>query len=121
MKVKVKSLSRVHSWRPHGLQPTRLLRPWDFPGKSTGVGCHCLLQGIFLTQGSNPGFRHCGQIDALQSEPPGNPWRQENCSINRQYNFLKLQMYRKMSERIHNKMLTMIILIELWGGNVMAT
>ena len=29
--------------RPHGLQPSRLLRPWDFPGKSTGVGCHCLL------------------------------------------------------------------------------
>ena len=31
------------SSRPHGLQPTRLLRPWDFPSKSTGVGCHCLL------------------------------------------------------------------------------
>ena len=31
------------SSRPHGLQPTRLLHPWDFPGKSTGVGCHCLL------------------------------------------------------------------------------
>ena len=31
------------SVRPHGLQPTRLLRPWDFPGKSTGMGCHCLL------------------------------------------------------------------------------
>ena len=31
------------SLRPHGLQPTMLLRPWDFPGKSTGVGCHCLL------------------------------------------------------------------------------
>ena len=30
------------SQRLHGLQPTRLLRPWDFPGKSTGVGCHCL-------------------------------------------------------------------------------
>ena len=30
------------SW-PHGLQPTRLLHPWDFPGKSTGVGCHCLI------------------------------------------------------------------------------
>ena len=28
------------AWRPHGLQPTRLLRPWDLPGKSTGVGCH---------------------------------------------------------------------------------
>ena len=31
------------SSRPHGLQPTRLLHPWDFPGKSTGVGYHCLL------------------------------------------------------------------------------
>ena len=29
-----------NSWRPHGLQPTRLLRPWDFPGKSTRLGCH---------------------------------------------------------------------------------
>ena len=37
------------SWRPHGLQPTRLLRPWDFPGESTGVGCHCLLQIVFVT------------------------------------------------------------------------
>ena len=34
------------SQRPHGLQPTRLLRPWDFPGKSTGVGCHCLLWSL---------------------------------------------------------------------------
>ena len=33
--------------RPHGLQPTRLLRPWDFPGESTGVGCHCLLHWLF--------------------------------------------------------------------------
>ena len=32
------------SSRPHGPQPTRLLRPWDFPGKSTGVGCHCPLR-----------------------------------------------------------------------------
>ena len=36
---------------PQGLQPTRLLCPWDFPGKNTGVGCHFLLQGIFLAQG----------------------------------------------------------------------
>ena len=34
------------SKRLHGLQPTRLLCPWDFPGKSTGVGCHCLLHFI---------------------------------------------------------------------------
>ena len=31
-------------WWPHGLQLTRLLHPWEFPGKSTGVGCHFLLQ-----------------------------------------------------------------------------
>ena len=35
--------------------------PWNFPGKSTGVGCHFLLQGIFPTQGSNPGLLHCRQ------------------------------------------------------------
>ena len=39
-----------------------LLRPWEAPGKNTGVGCHFLLQGIFLTQGSNPGLLHCRQI-----------------------------------------------------------
>ena len=49
------------SQRPHGLQPTRLLRPWDLPGKSTGVGCHFLLQEIFPTQGSNPGLPHSRQ------------------------------------------------------------
>ena len=43
-KVKVKSLSHVWLFATHGLQPTRLLHPWDFPGKSTGVGCQCLLQ-----------------------------------------------------------------------------
>ena len=47
--------------RSCGLQPTRLLRPWDSPGKNTGAGCHFLLQGIFLTQGSNPGLLHCRQ------------------------------------------------------------
>ena len=47
--------------RPHGLQPTRLLHPWDSPGKNTGVGCHFLLQGIFPTQGSNPGLPHWRQ------------------------------------------------------------
>ena len=36
--------------RPHGLQPSRLLCPWDSSGKSTGVGCHCLLQFYFLNQ-----------------------------------------------------------------------
>ena len=44
--AKVKSLSRAR------LFATKLLRPWDFQGKSTRVGCHFLLQGIFPTQGS---------------------------------------------------------------------
>ena len=35
---------------PRGLWPTSLLCPWGFPGKNTGVGCHALLQGFFLTQ-----------------------------------------------------------------------
>ena len=46
---------------PYGLQPTRLLHPWDFPGNSPGVDCHFLLQGIFPTQGSNPGLPYCRQ------------------------------------------------------------
>ena len=54
------------SLRSHGL-----LCPWDFPGKTTGVLCHFLLQGIFPTQGSNPGLPHCGH--ALPSKPPGKP------------------------------------------------
>ena len=47
---------------PRGLQPGRLLFPWDSPGKNTRVSTHSLLQGIFPTQGSNPGFLHCRQI-----------------------------------------------------------
>ena len=49
------------SLRPHGLQPARLLCPWNFPGKDTRGGCHFLRQGIFPTQGSNPGLPHCRQ------------------------------------------------------------
>ena len=41
---------------------TRLLRPWDFLGKSTRVGCNFLLQGLFRTQRSNPGLLHCRQM-----------------------------------------------------------
>ena len=47
---------------PHGLWPTRLLCPWDSPGKNTGGGCHSLLQGIVPTQGQNPGLLHYRQI-----------------------------------------------------------
>ena len=50
--------------RPHGLKPDRLLCPWDFPGKITGVGCRFFLQEIFLTQGSNQHLLHW-QADSL--------------------------------------------------------
>jgi len=42
-------------------ESTKLLCPWNAPGKNTGVSCHSLLQTIFLTQGSNPGLLHCRQ------------------------------------------------------------
>ena len=38
------------SLRPNGLQPTRILCPWNFPGKNARVGCHDLIHGIFPTQ-----------------------------------------------------------------------
>ena len=53
LKVKVVS----NSLRPHGLYS-----PWESPGQSTAVGSLSLLQGIFPTQGSNPGLPHCRQI-----------------------------------------------------------
>ena len=59
----------------HGLQPTRLLCPWNFPGKNTEVGCHFLLQGIFLTQGLIPCVLHLlrWQEDSLPLSNLGNP------------------------------------------------
>ena len=48
--------------QPRGLQLARLLCPWVSKGKNSGVGCHALLQGIFPTQGSNPGLLHCREI-----------------------------------------------------------
>ena len=48
-----------NSLATRGLQPIWLLCPRDFPGKDTGVGCHFLLQEIFLIQGLNPGLQHC--------------------------------------------------------------
>ena len=58
----MKSLSRVQLFAtPLTEKPTMLLCPWDFPGKNTGVGCHFLLQGVFLTQGLNRSLPHCRQ------------------------------------------------------------
>ena len=51
------SRSTVYSLRPHGLYSS-----WNSPGQNTGVGSHSLLQGIFPTQGSNPGLPHFRRI-----------------------------------------------------------
>ena len=51
-----------YSLRPHGLQPDRLLHPWNSPGQNTGVGSHSIFQVIFPTQGLNPGLLHCWWI-----------------------------------------------------------
>ena len=60
------------SSRPHGLQPTRLLRPWDFPGRSTGVGCHWLLS-IMLLLLLLSHFSRIWLCDPINGSPPGPP------------------------------------------------
>ena len=65
-----RSVMSDSSW-PHGLQPTRLLRPWDFPGKSTGVGCHCLLRGTLLPSRKWLAWVLC---HSWTTEPWAHPW-----------------------------------------------
>ena len=74
--------------QPCGQQPDRLLCPWDSPGEATAVGSHFLLQGIFPTQGSNPGLLHwqahslplshlealTSRIEALKTERTSESW-----------------------------------------------
>ena len=60
------------SLQPCKLEPTRLLRPWDSPGKNSGVGCHFLLQGNLPNWEIKPGSPAL-QADALPSKPPGKP------------------------------------------------
>ena len=65
--------------RPHGLYS-----PWNSPGQNTGVGSHSLLQGIFPTQGSNPGLLHCRQI-LYQLSYQGSPYAYESSSFSDMY------------------------------------
>ena len=71
--VAVYLLSHVWLLWPHGLSPTRLLCPWDFSGKNTGVGCHFLLQRIFPTQGLNLRLL-LWQVDSLPLSHQGSPF-----------------------------------------------
>ena len=76
LRYRCEQLSR--SFLPNPLRthpPGRLLRPWDFPGKNTGVSCHFLLHGIFPIQGSNLHLQclvHF-QADSLPLSHLGNP------------------------------------------------
>ena len=63
-KWSVSCLVVSYSLQTHGLYPTRILCLQDSPGKNTGVGCHFLLQGNFLTQGLNSHLLHW-QVNSL--------------------------------------------------------
>ena len=67
----------------HGLQPSRLLCPWNFPGKNTGADCHFLLQGLFPSQGWNPRLQHW-QADSLPLRHVGSPLRGKRGSLKHQ-------------------------------------
>ena len=59
------------SVRPHRQQPTRLPRPWDSPGKNTGVGCHFLLQ-CMKVKSENAVAQSCPTLsDPMDCSPPG--------------------------------------------------
>ena len=60
-----------NSSQPHGLQPTRLLCPRDFPGKSTGVGCHCLLCPIGIGRLYCAGYCGFSQEGSNVTSKPG--------------------------------------------------
>ena len=81
-----------NSLRPRGVESTRLLCPSDSPGKNSGVGCHYLLQGIFLAQGLNLGLLHCRQILYLlshQGSPTDTLLENRNEEEQRQQSFAK--------------------------------
>ena len=59
------------SVRPHGLQPTKLPRPWDSPGKNTGVGCHLLLQCMKVKSQSEVTQSCLTPSDPIDCSPPG--------------------------------------------------
>ena len=80
------------SLQPQGLQHTRFLCPWNSPVKNIGVGCHFLLQGIFLTQGSNPGLLHCRRI-LYHLSHQGGPIAQKKKPLSLLCFFFKLQGY----------------------------
>ena len=73
--MRAKSLQLCPTLQPYGPEPARLFCPWTSPGKITRVGCHCLLQRIFQTQGSSSHLLCLlhWQAGSLPLGPPGKP------------------------------------------------
>ena len=93
---------------PRGLQPARLLCPWDSPGRNTAVGWYVLPQGIFPTQGLNPSLLHCRRIlhcVSHRGRPQGIKLVPNVCCfeinvfINRHYKLNVVIHYTKKEER----------------------
>ena len=87
----------------------RLLCPWDFPGKNSGVGCHFLLQGIFLTQGWNPHLLPSRQILYCRATreaclPHYHIWKKK-----KNQKHLKLYMQKKIHKHVKS------IILGIWG------
>ena len=112
----------ANSLRPHGLQSARFLCPWHFPGKTIGVSCHFLHQGIFPTQGLNPHILHLlnWQADSLPVSHPRSsfssvkslscvrlfetPWtaaHQDSLSITNSQSLLKLMSIESVIQPSH--------------------
>ena len=66
-----KSLQSCPTVRPHRQQPTRLPRPWDSPGKNTGVGCHFLLQCMKVKRESEVAQSFLTLRDPMDCSLPG--------------------------------------------------
>ena len=91
------ALSHVRLVRPHGPQPASLLCLWDSPDRSTGVGCHSLLQGNFPTQELNPGLPHCRVNPNLETNLP-RPLRQSVTAVADRSNPQKAESLRKSAQ-----------------------
>ena len=92
---------------PRGLSPTRLLCPWDFPRKNTGVDCHSLLQGTFPIQGSNVGLLHFRQILYFLSHLGRTQWTWVWANSRREWKTREPGMLYSMgSQRIRHNLMT---------------
>jgi len=94
--------------QPHKLQPARLLHPWDFPGKSTGVGCHCLLHNIH----TSALFKILFQYRSLQSTEF--PVLFSRTLLVTYFIYCSVYMSVPISQFIHSRSFKLIVNINQW-------